>query len=122
MISGIPLVAEIDLDFRDRQPGFQFVRYEAETICLNGDFLKSLGRAISRKSVYNLYFEPKYDKFWLRTIWSLSNAFNSAFKELEPIPQFSDGEAERVPGGQILAGFLVFSGVPAGPPVCLIFW
>ena len=24
----------------------------------------------------------------LATIWSLSNAFTSAFKELEPIPQF----------------------------------
>jgi len=23
-----------------------------------------------------------------RTIWSLSNAFSSAFKELDPIPQF----------------------------------
>ena len=35
-----------------------------------------------------LYFEPKYEEFRPRTIWSLSNAFTSAFKELEPIPQF----------------------------------
>jgi hypothetical protein len=34
------------------------------------------------------YFEPKYEEFRLRTIWSLSNAFTSAFKELDPIPQF----------------------------------
>jgi hypothetical protein len=34
------------------------------------------------------YFEPKYEEFRSRTIWSLSNAFTSAFKELEPIPQF----------------------------------
>ena len=33
-------------------------------------------------------FEPKYDEFRPRTIWSLSNAFTSAFKELDPIPQF----------------------------------
>jgi hypothetical protein len=33
-------------------------------------------------------FEPKYDEFPPRTIWSLSNAFTSAFKELDPIPQF----------------------------------
>jgi hypothetical protein len=26
--------------------------------------------------------------FRLRTIWSLSNAFTSAFKELDPVPQF----------------------------------
>jgi hypothetical protein len=38
--------------------------------------------------VHDLYFEPKYEEFKPRTIWSLSNAFTSAFKELNPIPQF----------------------------------
>jgi hypothetical protein len=32
--------------------------------------------------------KPKYEKFRPRTIWSLSNAFTSAFKELDPIRQF----------------------------------
>jgi hypothetical protein len=32
--------------------------------------------------------DPKYDEFRPRTMWSLSNAFTSAFKELEPVPQF----------------------------------
>ena len=36
----------------------------------------------------DLYFEPKYEEFRRRTIWSLSNAFTSAFRKLEPIPQF----------------------------------
>jgi hypothetical protein len=40
------------------------------------------------RAVHDLYFEPKYEEFRSRTIWSLSNAFTSAFKELEPIPQF----------------------------------
>lgn len=40
------------------------------------------------RAVHDLYFEPKYDEFRSRTIWRLSNAFISAFKELEPIPQF----------------------------------
>ena len=40
------------------------------------------------RTVHDLYFEPKYEEFRARTIWSLSNAFTSAFKELEPIPQF----------------------------------
>jgi hypothetical protein len=40
------------------------------------------------RTVHDLYFEPKYEEFKTRTIWSLSNAFTSAFKELEPIPQF----------------------------------
>ena len=40
------------------------------------------------RTVHHLYLEPKYDEFRPRTIWSLSNAFTPAFKELEPIPQF----------------------------------
>jgi hypothetical protein len=40
------------------------------------------------RTVHDLYFEPKYEDFRPRTIWSLSNAFTSAFKELDPIPQF----------------------------------
>jgi hypothetical protein len=33
------------------------------------------------KSVHEHYFNPKYDEFKPRTVWSLSNAFTSAFKE-----------------------------------------
>jgi hypothetical protein len=40
------------------------------------------------KPVHDLYFSPKYEEFQPRTKWSLSNAFTSAFKQLEPIPQF----------------------------------
>ena len=40
------------------------------------------------RNVHDLYFEPQYEEFRPRTIWSLSNAFTSAFKELDPIPQF----------------------------------
>ena len=40
------------------------------------------------RTVHDLYLEPKYEEFQSRTIWSLSNAFTSAFKELDPIPQF----------------------------------
>jgi hypothetical protein len=39
------------------------------------------------RTVRDLYFEPN-TKFWPRTIWSLSSAFTSGFKELDPIPQF----------------------------------
>jgi hypothetical protein len=39
------------------------------------------------RTVRDLYFEPRYEEFRPRTIWSLSNAFTSAFKELDPIPQ-----------------------------------
>jgi hypothetical protein len=37
------------------------------------------------RTVHDLYFEPTYEEFRPRTIWSLSNAFTSAFKELDPI-------------------------------------
>jgi hypothetical protein len=40
------------------------------------------------RTVHDLYFELKYEEFRPRTIWSLSDAFTSAFKELDPIPQF----------------------------------
>jgi hypothetical protein len=38
--------------------------------------------------VHRLYFQPEYEEFSPRTMWSPSNAFTSAFKELDPIPQF----------------------------------
>jgi hypothetical protein len=40
------------------------------------------------RNVHDLYFERKHDEFRPRTIWSLSNTFTSAFKELDPSPQF----------------------------------
>ena len=38
--------------------------------------------------VHRLYFQPQYEEFSPRTMWSLSNAFTSSFKELDPVPQF----------------------------------
>jgi len=40
------------------------------------------------RSVHTNYFEPRTEDFQPRTAWSLSNAFTSAFKELDAIPQF----------------------------------
>jgi hypothetical protein len=40
------------------------------------------------RRVHDLYFNPTVEEFAPRTTWSLSNAFTSAFKELDPIPQF----------------------------------
>jgi hypothetical protein len=38
--------------------------------------------------VHDLYFRPTHPDFEPRTLWSMTNAFTSAFKELEPISQF----------------------------------
>src|SRR5207244_3215571 len=40
------------------------------------------------RSVHANYFEPTSEEFHPRTAWSLSNAFTSAFKELDAIPHF----------------------------------
>lgn len=40
------------------------------------------------RRVHEHYFDPQYPEFSPRTFWSLSNAFTSAFKELDPVPQF----------------------------------
>lgn len=40
------------------------------------------------RKVHDLYFNPHHEEFAPRTMWSLSNAFTSSFKELDPIPQF----------------------------------
>ena len=44
-------------------------------------------RHLARR-VHELYFNPQYEEFAPPTRWSLANAFTSAFKELDPIPQF----------------------------------
>jgi hypothetical protein len=46
-----------------------------------------LPKQLARR-VHDLYFDPQVEEFAPRTTWSLSNAFTSAFKELDPIPQF----------------------------------
>lgn len=40
------------------------------------------------RTVHELYFNPPHEEFSPRTVWSLSNAFTAAFKELDPIPQY----------------------------------
>ena len=39
-------------------------------------------------TVHELYFHPKHEAFVPRNLWSLSNAFTSAFKRLVPVKQF----------------------------------
>jgi len=40
------------------------------------------------RGVHDHYFNPRVAEFAPRTLWSLSNAFTSALKNLESIPQF----------------------------------
>ncbi len=40
------------------------------------------------RAVHDEYFLPTHEEFAPRTMWSLSNAFTSAFKKLDAMPQF----------------------------------
>jgi hypothetical protein len=52
---------------------------------IEGDL--EIPKHLARK-VHELYFTPQHQDFESQTMWSLSNAFTSAFKELDPIPHF----------------------------------
>jgi len=76
----------------DPRPTFLQVGYDRLT-----HFLGQWQSRVAAALTANLYrcivtihtaLEPKYEEFRSRTIWSVSNAFTSGFKELEPIPQF----------------------------------
>jgi hypothetical protein len=41
------------------------------------------------RPVHDLYFEPRHPEFQPRTLWSLSNAFTSAFKDLDSVARFN---------------------------------
>lgn len=76
-----------------------------EAFVVEDGFPKHLARR-----VHDLYFEPQYEDFQPRTLWSLSNAFTSAFKDLDPIPQYKATaklagflEATNQRGGAIVA-------------------
>ncbi len=41
------------------------------------------------KTVHHEFFvAPSHDEFKARTVWSLENAFTTAFKELKPVRQY----------------------------------
>jgi hypothetical protein len=40
------------------------------------------------REVHRQYFDPQYPEFAPRTLYSLQNGFTSAFKALDPIPQY----------------------------------
>ena len=57
------------------------------------------------RKVHDLYFNPPHEEFQPRTVWSLSNASATAFKELDPIPRYRATAK--------LAGYLEGTGVGA---------
>jgi hypothetical protein len=58
------------------------------------------------RRVHDLYFEPQVEEFAPRTVWSLSNAFTSAFKDLEPFELFPGRDGSELPPLPILADLI----------------
>jgi hypothetical protein len=69
--------------------GFQLTDAAAKLIIYHAFIEDALevAKHLSRE-VHRHYFDPQFPEFAPRTLWSLSNAFTSAFKELDPVPQF----------------------------------
>jgi Domain of unknown function (DUF932) len=79
-----PMVEAVDR-WRDSQLTDVAVRLLIYRAFIEGEL--EVPRHLDRR-VHDLYFNPQHEEFRPRTMWSLSNAFTSAFKELEPIPQY----------------------------------
>ena len=65
--------------------GFRFGLRDGKQFWLTTN---SMYRSIWRRRSTSCYFTPQHQKSEARTMWSLSNAVPSAFKEPDPIPQF----------------------------------
>lgn len=79
-----PMVKAVDR-WRDTQLSDVSARMIIYRAFIEGDL--DVARHLAR-DVHQTYFNPQHEDFQPRTLWSLSNAFTSSFKQLEPIPQF----------------------------------
>lgn len=79
-----PLKRQI-LDWQERQITDDFAKLIIYRAFVEGGLEAPKGLI---KNVHRNYFEPAREEFGPRTLWSLSNAFTSTFKQLKPIPQF----------------------------------
>lgn len=64
---------------------------DAARLLIYRAFLERAVRGLPRQlmgKVHENYFQPRFEEFRARDLWSLSNAFTSAFKELAPVKQF----------------------------------
>ena len=79
-----PMRKQVD-NWRSQQLSTAAAKLSIYRAFIEGDL--EVPKHLARR-VHDLYFNPQHEEFQPRTMWSLSNAFTSAFKDLEPIPQF----------------------------------
>jgi hypothetical protein len=68
------------------------------------------------RSVHDLYFEPKYEEFRPRTIWSLSNALYLCVQGTGSHPTVQGDSQAVFPGSSVLTNLLASGAVPADRP------
>jgi Domain of unknown function (DUF932) len=66
------------------------------------DYFTKGGPVSLFKTVHHEYFEPEYEDFKPRTVWSLENAITSGIKKLKPVAQFP----QMARAGKFIAGLL----------------
>ena len=59
-----------------------------DILAVGVDLMQRSFEPLRKQGGLDLYFNPQVEEFAPRTTRSLSNAFTSRFKELDPIPQF----------------------------------
>jgi hypothetical protein len=79
-----PMVKQIEI-WRESQLADVEAKMVIYEVFIEGEL--EVPRHLAR-TVHDRYFNPTHEEFAPRTLWSLPNAFTSAFKELEPVPQF----------------------------------
>lgn len=72
----------------DAWRGFELADAQAKAVIYDAFIIGNLDAPKKlAKDVHSNYFDPQHDEFRDRNFWSLSNAFTSAFKTLEPVRQ-----------------------------------
>jgi hypothetical protein len=72
----------------ERRQNFQLTPEQAQ-LSIYKAFVEVGGFPIKlMRTVDHLFFYPQHKEFQSRTMWTLENAFTSAFKQLKPVPQY----------------------------------
>src|SRR5437764_13891774 len=79
-----PMQREVE-EWKESRMGDEAAKVVIYRAFVEGDL--EVPKHLARR-VHDLYFNPTIEEFAPRTLWSLENSFTSAFKELDPIPQF----------------------------------
>lgn len=78
-----PMIAQVDVWKNHALPDIRAKEIMFDAALGGVDMPARLMRDVAHE-----YFEPQYEEFKPRNLWSLQNSFTSAFKALDPIPMY----------------------------------